>query len=202
MFQPALAIDRAARMPQARGPRRCADLTIWRRTVPPIADALDALLFDELPDLRLEGPAHDIVASLIALAELGDLPASLAWVYRDAAALVRRFVSRDGSGKFAARLEPVATDACKLLHHDYVPLRLVCTYRGPGTEWLPRAHEAKVGAERRDVPPGLLRIVPRFAPALFTGRLNPGARPLLHRSPRFAGDTRLVLTVNAVIDPT
>ena len=34
------------------------------------------------------------------------------------------------------QLEVVTTDMCRLFHADYYRQRLLCTYRGPGTEWL------------------------------------------------------------------
>ena len=34
------------------------------------------------------------------------------------------------------QLEIVTTDMCRLFHADYYRQRLLCTYLGPGTEWL------------------------------------------------------------------
>ncbi|MEE2785959.1 MAG: DUF1826 domain-containing protein [Myxococcota bacterium] len=35
-----------------------------------------------------------------------------------------------------AHLYTQRTNACRKIHTDYVPLRLLCTYAGPGTEWM------------------------------------------------------------------
>jgi hypothetical protein len=163
-----------------------------------MAPALDALAPAELPNFRLEGPAMRVCDWLAWLAATPGLSAALSWVIGDCAAQVARFVEASGSTIVAVKLERVSDDACRRLHHDYVAHRLVCTYRGPGTEWLPRAHEAALGDERDVVPADWLRRVPRFAAALFAGRLLPGATPVLHRSPPIAstGQVRLVLTIN------
>ena len=34
------------------------------------------------------------------------------------------------------RIEVVHTNKCRLFHEDYYRQRLLCTYIGPGTEWL------------------------------------------------------------------
>jgi hypothetical protein len=44
------------------------------------------------------------------------------------------------------RLETTADDGCRRFHVDHTHLRLLCTYRGPGTQWL-----ADQGANRGDM---------------------------------------------------
>lgn len=36
------------------------------------------------------------------------------------------------------RLAPLTSAMCPSFHTDNIPVRLVCTYLGPGTEWLPQ----------------------------------------------------------------
>jgi hypothetical protein len=174
-------------------------MTLFAGTAPAgVAAALDALPFAMLPNFRLEGPAGSVRTWLETLAATPGLPAALAWVIADCVTQAGRFVDASGSTSLSVKLEAIADDACRRLHHDYVAHRLVCTYRGPGTEWLPHAHEAALGDERDVVPAAWLQPVPRFVAALFAGRLLPGAMPVLHRSPPIAGtgQLRLVLTIN------
>jgi hypothetical protein len=167
---------------------------------PPVgmAAALDALPFDNLPHFRIEGPVKLVANRLIQLSGTPGLIAPLAWVMVDVAAQAQRFADITGTMHIGLKLERITDNACRKLHHDYVAHRLVCTYRGPGTEWLPHQHEQALGDERETVPPEWLEPVPRFAAALFAGRVLPGARPVLHRSPPIAGtgEVRLVLTIN------
>ena len=116
--------------------------------------------------------------------------------------LATRFAAISGESKLSVKLQAVGSDACRFLHHDYVARRLVCTYRGPGTEWLPPSREAYVVDRRRGVSAALLERVPRFGVAIFTGRTSLGAAPILHRSPPVAGTgtVRLVLTIDGLSD--
>jgi hypothetical protein len=97
------------------------------------------------------------------------------------------------------RLEVITGNACSRFHADNVSVRLLTTYRGPGTEWL----DVDVGDETYSVseyPEAAVRQVPRFAVTLFKGRqATRRSSPLvLHRSPPIegTGQTRLILCVS------
>ena len=78
-----------------------------------------------------------------------------------------------------------------------MPLRLICNYRGPATQWVPpEAREVALAALRDYAGP--LRELPRFAAALSKGALAPGQVGVVHRSPPIAGtgQTRLFLCLN------
>jgi hypothetical protein len=94
------------------------------------------------------------------------------------------------------RVEITASATCPRFHVDRTGLRLLCTYRGPGTEWLADedADRSRLGAGaagRPDACSGLLRsgarirTVPPFAVVLLKGSAWPGneARGAIHRSP-------------------
>jgi hypothetical protein len=197
-----------ARVPAPAGARRhgCAadrtadsGLVITDGACPSaMAAAIDALPVHGLPNFRMEGPVALVAAWLDSLSQTPGLVAAQAWIVADVARQARHFADSTGTLHLALKLEIVHDNACRKLHHDYVTHRLVCTYRGPGTQWLGREHEAALGDERETVPDDWLQPVPRFAAALFAGALLPGARPILHRSPPIAGtgEARLVLTIN------
>ena len=93
-----------------------------------------------------------------------------------------------GRKRIQARLEGVAGDACRRFHADAVGLRLLCTYAGAGTEWLPlfgaeaaRAHDPRQG-------PVPVRLGTGHA-AILKGDAHPSApgRGLVHRSPPMDG---------------
>jgi hypothetical protein len=176
------------------------DLLLFPASVDPaLAVALDVLPADSLPHFRIDHAAPDVVMALLGwLTEAPGLAPPIRAVLADVGCQLQRFVTTTRAPLVALRLEAVADDACRRLHHDNVAQRLVCTYRGPGTEYLPRAREDALGRERVAVPPRWLEQVPRFVAALFTGTRLPGARPILHRSPPVAGSgtVRLLLTIN------
>jgi hypothetical protein len=177
-----------------------SDLRLYPAGLPDdLARDLDALPEAALPHFRIDNaPLGPLLGFVGQLATTPGLDPALALVLADVAAQARRFAELTGATALALKLERVTDDACRKLHHDYVAHRLVVTYRGQGTQWLPRALEAALGAERLRVDDSWLHSVPRFSAALFTGRLLPGGNPVLHRSPPIAGtgQVRLVLTIN------
>ncbi len=66
-------------------------------------------------------------------------PKSLAeFLAQDVAHLAELFLELTAGEQCIARLEVVRRDACQRFHHDFVSLRMLCTYVGPGTLWLSR----------------------------------------------------------------
>jgi hypothetical protein len=89
---------------------------------------------------------------------------------------------------------------CGRFHADRVGLRLICSYAGPGTEWLdePDIDRSKLGPGLGGLPDevtGLLlpgarvRRLERFAVGLLKGEHWPGneGRGVVHRSPQIKG---------------
>lgn len=126
-----------------------------------------------------------------AVAALGVLPSLLR---ADILALARRFAAFMHVETVGLRLEAITTNACRRVHADWTDLRLICTYHGPGTDYLPS--EAEPGET------GLHRMVAGDI-GLFKGRLYAeGHEPCLHRSPAIEGTgaTRLVLVIDTELD--
>jgi hypothetical protein len=172
-------------------------LVLWRRQVPSdLAALLDALPFDELPHLRFEAIAADRVGEVLAAA-LGPRASKLAPLLADVADLARLFARATGSAPIRLRLEAIRDDACRRFHADQVRARLLCTYRGPATEWL-AARDVRLAADGyvADPEPGAIRRLERFEVGLFAGALSP--RPCVHRSPPLSGSgrDRLLLVVD------
>ncbi|MEQ5768807.1 DUF1826 domain-containing protein [Halomonas sp. H33-56] len=104
------------------------------------------------------------------------------------------------------RLRLLDSAMCPRFHCDKLPVRLVTSYRGPGSEWLPESavNRAGLGAPSPDKPETLRQA--HAIQRLGTGDLallkgdgwsgNEG-RGLVHRSPaQQAGETRLLLTID------
>lgn len=54
----------------------------------------------------------------------------------DIVQLAGRFLELTGGVRARVQLERVTRDACRRFHDDQIGLRMLCTYFGPGTEWL------------------------------------------------------------------
>lgn len=108
--------------------------------------------------------------------------------------LANRFGAVMGLDAIEIRLEHVTTNACKKFHGDYVTARLICTYVGPGTQWLD-------GTDAEDCGCGEPHNIQQMQPgdvALFKGRVWSESHPAIHRSPPIEGrgEDRLVLVIN------
>lgn len=92
------------------------------------------------------------------------------------------------------RLDKITGNACRKFHTDAITARLICTYRGLGTQY-------GVSCDRTDPKPVL--TTPTGAPILLRGTGWPERPPsgLAHRSPPIegSGETRLVLVLDPVL---
>ncbi|KQM98902.1 DUF1826 domain-containing protein [Sphingomonas sp. Leaf25] len=161
-------------------------LVLWSRGLDPaLRDALDGLDYATIDDVRLDCRAGDAVDGDLRAAGYGDMLADV--LGRDIAMLVARHAALTGEDRLRVRLDVIDTDACRRFHADYVTLRLLCTYAGPGTQWCDADEPEAV----RDVATGSVGV--------FKGRLLLDPPSVLHRSPPIAatGGRRLML----VIDP-
>ncbi len=168
---------------------------IWQRSLAPELQLwLDTLDCAQLPSLRTICPAH--LAETVVLSALdteglgeGQGPSALA---RDAGELALAAGAVLKTRYVRLRFDVSRQRSCPKFHVDHVRARLLCTYRGPGTEYVP---ESALGS------PGRCRQMTRGATGLFRGKLWLSAETcgLLHRSPGPASDGKARLLL--VIDP-
>ncbi|MBV6633712.1 MAG: DUF1826 domain-containing protein [Alphaproteobacteria bacterium] len=99
------------------------------------------------------------------------------------------------------RIQLVRSDACRFWHRDSVDYRLLCTYYGPGTQWVNPELGAEVLAER-DSWSGPCHDMMAGDVSLFAGSCAMGKTGIVHRSPpiKAQGKTRLVLCINTRSD--
>ncbi|WP_082443336.1 MULTISPECIES: DUF1826 domain-containing protein [unclassified Sphingomonas] len=177
---------------------RSADvnLAIWRRS-PPVT--LNEAMLDAVDDLAIVRPI-DLLATMLPadLRTAGYPDATAALLGADVATLADAFARIVGATRVSIRLDVVETDACRRFHADYVTARLICTYVGPGTQWLDTIDAAALG-EGADVDTLTIRSLATGDVGLFKGWLWSPDAPIVHRSPPIltTGERRLLL----VIDP-
>ncbi len=176
-------------------------LAVWTRPPPPgLVAAADALV-RHAPLTAIAEDRPDRAAARVAAA----LPVGACARTRiaaDIARLGRLFADLLGAAAVRVRLEAIDGPACRLFHADHVALRLLCTYAGPGTEWVPdeavdRRRLGDNGAAIRT--PSAVRRLPRFAVGLFKGEAWPGnaGRGVVHRSaPADPSRPRLLLCLD------
>lgn len=107
-----------------------------------------------------------------------------------------------GDDVIALKIAVTRDDGCRFWHQDSVPFRMVATFRGPCTEWVP-VHASKATLRRRQFNSKHSQSLSLTDVALFKGRGDVDPEELydqpgiVHRSPRnISGDYRVVFVVD------
>ncbi|WP_424934371.1 DUF1826 domain-containing protein [Amaricoccus macauensis] len=172
---------------------------IWRRqALPEFQTWMDGLAPDRLPRARVILRPEDVREAALQICETSGTPdcPNRERLVDDIAALADIFGRVMGAPYLRLRLDVVVTNACRKFHIDAVTARLVCTYRGTGTQY---------GISTGEVEPRRVFTTPTGAPILLRGTRwpDPTEHGLLHRSPPIegTGETRLMLVLDPVTDP-
>lgn len=172
---------------------------IWRRQPMPTFQAwIDALDPSDLPRARVflrPEAVRDAVTQICAASGMPE-DAERDRLVDDVAALADTFSDLMRARWLRLRFDVVTTNACRKFHIDAVTARLVCTYRGTGTQYA-------ISPDGAD--PQKVFTVPTGSPIVLRGTLWPEhpRSGLLHRSPPIegTGETRAVLVLDPVDDP-
>lgn len=171
---------------------------IWRRHPPAgFKTWIDALHPDQLPSIRTVMSPRYVPEAMQNLCNLAGLVSGpeRAWLIDDITDLSTRFADMMRAPYLRLRLDVVTNNACRKFHIDAITARLICTYRGTGTQY---------GISTNGSEPTRVFTVATCAPMILRGTLWPAkpASGLLHRSPPIenTGETRLVLVLDPVFD--
>lgn len=175
----------------------CAAAIWQRQPLEKFQTWLDGLASDQLPCIRTVLRPEGVSDSLAALTKTSGTPAGPArdMLVADIAELAAIFAQVMNTPYLRLRLDVVTTNACRKFHIDAVTARLICTYRGTGTQ---------CGNSPNGSVPNQIFTVPTGAPMIIRGTrwLEQPSADLLHRSPPIegSGETRLVLVLDPVAD--
>lgn len=181
------------------------NLTVWQRQLPlhiaGFAETLLALGEPLTESLTIEPIVEGEVQLPTLAAAYRDLSGHAGFV-ADVAWLVRAFSCLVDARRIGLRLRVLDKPMCPRFHVDHVPLRLITTYAGAGSEWLRegimlRRCLGDPAAEPAD--PNAIEQLGAGDVALFKGEKwlgNEGAA-IIHRSPQAtATERRLILTLD------
>ncbi|WP_440973679.1 DUF1826 domain-containing protein [Pseudomonas koreensis] len=182
------------------------NLAVWQRQLPlHIADFAELLLSLNEPlaeSLCIELPDEDADPDLGALAAgFRDLEGYEGFI-ADLQWLVSAFACLLGARRVGLRLRVLDKAMCPRFHVDHVPVRLITTYGGIGSQWLKegvmdREQLGQANAEPRDM--ANIQQLQSGDVALLKGEKWHGNEGfgLIHRSPQpAAGERRLLLTLD------
>ena len=142
------------------------------------------LLDKHLPDGPIKGQKEELIDDIIRLATL--------------------FTATTKSGVINLQLQIVSTDMCRLFHVDYYRQRLLCTYLGPGTEWLDHSnveYNALGKGDNKNIvkDENAINRANRFDVLILKGKnFGDGDLAVVHRSPPIIRHkkTRILLKID------
>lgn len=176
------------------------NLAVWQRRLPAQVEDFARLavsLGQSLADQRvLEVSEHEPALIPDLLEETADLHGYESFV-ADVRWLVSAYTCLLGARRVGLRLRVLQGAMCPRFHVDNVPVRLLTTYVGPGSEWLEEGAIQRAGLHLAEAPVDNIRSLQPGDVALLKGEKwlgNEGAG-LVHRSPA-SHDRRLLLSLD------
>ncbi|MDJ0896679.1 MAG: DUF1826 domain-containing protein, partial [Alphaproteobacteria bacterium] len=140
----------------------CAAVIWQRQALPGFQSWIDTLKPERLPTARVILRPVDVREVAFQICEASATPdcAERTRLIDDAAALADIFAGLMRAPYLRLRFDVVTTNACRKFHIDAVTARLICTYRGTGTQY---------GISTDGAEPRRVFTVPTGAPILLRG---------------------------------
>ncbi|NJK82997.1 MAG: DUF1826 domain-containing protein [Saprospiraceae bacterium] len=175
------------------------NIAIYQRDITHLRNDLKTCMQTHV-EFRKSGSLADIQTALES--EMGNYKALVA----DIVALLQLFGKVAQSQTFKVFLATVNTNMCRKFHTDINDLRLLCSYAGQGTLWLPEEainRKALDGlGNNQDIvkEEALIQQVQTGEVCLLKGAIYPkkGTKAVVHRSPTIEeiGEKRLLLRID------
>ncbi len=182
-------------------------IAIWKRKLPLSLRKTVAEFIDENPTYRTSAAVTPNSVRATLNESFGNLPYTD--LCEDIAELVGMFCMLFDLKRAGVRLGVLDNAMCPKFHVDKITCRLITTYQGVATEWLPhelvdRSRLGHGSGGVADHKSGLfehpvdIRQLNRGDVAIFKGdfREGSGGKGLVHRSPRMESSRRLLLTLD------
>lgn len=176
-------------------------IAIYQRDTESLSGDLAQISEQEI-QCKVSGSVEEIVSQLHQYfdTQLPPYPRLLA----DIAELLTQFEAVSKSSVFRLLLSTISTNMCRKFHTDVNDLRMLCSYVGPGTLWLPEeaielnAKKAKASNQEIVIDDRFIQQAGTGDVVILKGALYPEGNPILHRSPTIeaAGETRLLLRID------
>ena len=140
-------------------------VAVWQRSLPERLTAwLDSLPTDQLPTMRLTLPAAKVADAVRAACHVSGAAGQVDALAQEVARIAEHAASVLAAPILEVRLSVSTGQPCPKWHVDAVPGRLLCTLRGPGTEFGPVNAHGDVQTLHRSPPatdgmPRLLSVI-------------------------------------------
>ena len=178
------------------------NIAIYERDITALSEELSQMM-EQPVECKAIGTKAEVLSSLndYFAAHFSNCTNLLADITR----LVQLFENTTKPNSLRILLTTVSTNMCRKFHTDINDLRMLCTYVGPGTLWLPDELVDYKALQRRGddqaviKDPQQIQQVRTGDVVFLKGALYPEANPILHRSPSIEkkGEQRLLLRIDS-----
>ena len=185
--------------------RKEKNIAVYNRSILSLGSDIDQLLACGI-ELKLQGSVEEIKEELHVL--LADKSISPSFI-KDATYLLDSFREVSQAQDFRLMLATVNSNMCRKFHTDINTIRMLCTYAGPGTEWLSDDVTEQIQSQHHGrkgdviVDESFIYRVGTGDVVILKGALYPEGNPIMHRSPsiELSGGKRLLLRIDVNENP-
>jgi hypothetical protein len=175
------------------------NITIFERNIGPLVADIDAFILQDKA-IKVKGTFEKISQIINAHFKTNSE------LKKDVINLLRHFKNITQTNELSLFLAKVDSDMCRKFHTDMNDLRMLCTYHGKGTLWLPEDNNVRKSlysnpqSNQDVINPNLIQHVKTGAVAIFKGALYPkeGTKAAIHKSPSIEANNehRLLLRID------
>jgi hypothetical protein len=182
--------------------KKSKNIAIRQRNISAIRQEIDLVVSQEI-EYRTSGSKKEIIDALSSYFK--ENLNSSRHVLEDIVHLLQQYEQLTEAKSFRLSFATVNTNMCRRFHTDINTLRMLCTYYGPGTLWLPneainmKAYHSGDNNSEIVSDQSMIQQADTGDIVILKGALYPDANPILHRSPTIEenGENRLLLRIDA-----
>jgi len=182
--------------------KKSKNIAIRKRNISAIKQEIGLVVSQEI-EYRASGSKKEIIDSLSSY--FTETLNSSRHVLEDIVHLLHQYEHLTAATSFRLSFAKVNTNMCRRFHTDINTLRMLCTYYGPGTLWLPnqainmKAYHSGDNNSEIVTDESMIQQADTGDIVILKGALYPDANPILHRSPTIEEnrENRLLLRIDA-----
>jgi hypothetical protein len=177
------------------------NISIYQRTIQHLDEEIIYFLNQDI-QLKAQGTSKNIIETFKN--HLSSKQLIHSHLLNDLSTLLKSFEETSKATHFRVLFSSIETDMCSRFHTDMNELRLLCTYYGPATLWLPEEGENRQaydsGEHNQQIikNPKLIQQANTGDVLILKGAIYPNAKAVIHRSPSIKkkGEKRLLLRID------